>query len=353
MPGPRTAGRVPQEAISFWGWFESPELEARFRQHYLHFDKWQAALSFSVGLLLGLAFIPADIQILGHGDSFRLLLVYRLFFAAVSVVCLLLLRRDLQPKNLDLLALCWVLLAALLMFNVGATRFSFYFLGYAFTEILGLGLLFVVVPLPLPYQVAIGGMVAVVDMLVQLPRHSDINPVVRGTVMAGYLIMVAMGSAVSWSMRRFKRQEFAALEREAALRIGLESALAEIKTLHGILPICRHCKKVRDDDGYWQQVEVYVKDRTDAEFAQGVCPECVEQFSPYRPEDERKMERVYSCSGCAKPFRVESQIRGQIAAPEPEVPFQVPCPLCGAPQAITWPEGRRFLLAPAQNAAAN
>lgn len=54
----------------------------------------------------------------------------------------------------------------------------------------------------------------------------------------------------------------------------LRRALAEIRTLQGILPICGHCKRIRDDGGYWEQLETYVRQHTDAEFSHGICPEC-------------------------------------------------------------------------------
>lgn len=57
----------------------------------------------------------------------------------------------------------------------------------------------------------------------------------------------------------------------------LEKALGEIKTLRGILPICLGCKKVRDDDGYWQQVDVYVRDHSEVSFSHGYCPDCAEK----------------------------------------------------------------------------
>jgi len=57
----------------------------------------------------------------------------------------------------------------------------------------------------------------------------------------------------------------------------LEKAQKEIKTLKGILPICVSCKKIRDDTGYWQQLEVYVHEHSDADFSHGYCPECFER----------------------------------------------------------------------------
>ena len=58
----------------------------------------------------------------------------------------------------------------------------------------------------------------------------------------------------------------------------LQKALSEVKTLGGLLPICASCKKIRDDNGYWTQVEEYVKDRTNAEFSHGICPSCVKKL---------------------------------------------------------------------------
>jgi DNA-binding response OmpR family regulator len=60
----------------------------------------------------------------------------------------------------------------------------------------------------------------------------------------------------------------------------LRDALAQIKTLRGTVPICACCKKIRDDKGYWKQVEVYVRDHTEAQFSHGICPECSAKLYP-------------------------------------------------------------------------
>jgi hypothetical protein len=62
-------------------------------------------------------------------------------------------------------------------------------------------------------------------------------------------------------------------EREKLIT-DLQDAAANIKTLHGLIPICASCKKVRNDGGYWQQVEVYIRDHSEADFSHGLCPEC-------------------------------------------------------------------------------
>jgi PAS domain S-box-containing protein len=62
-------------------------------------------------------------------------------------------------------------------------------------------------------------------------------------------------------------------ERERLIK-ELQEALAKIKKLKGLIPICASCKKVRSDNGFWQQVEVYVRDHSEANFTHGYCPEC-------------------------------------------------------------------------------
>ena len=59
-----------------------------------------------------------------------------------------------------------------------------------------------------------------------------------------------------------------------------QKALGEVRTLRGILPICSFCKKIRDDEGYWNQVEVYVEQRSNADFSHSICPDCMKEHYP-------------------------------------------------------------------------
>ncbi len=82
------------------------------------------------------------------------------------------------------------------------------------------------------------------------------------------------------SMERIKRAEDALREKEKEQRkliADLKEALTEIKTLRGFIPICASCKKIRDDEGYWNQLEAYITKHTDAIFTHGICPECAEK----------------------------------------------------------------------------
>lgn len=66
----------------------------------------------------------------------------------------------------------------------------------------------------------------------------------------------------------------------------LKTALDEIKTLKGILPICASCKKIRDDQGYWNQIEAYIREHSDALFTHSICPDCMKKLYPEYVEDQ-------------------------------------------------------------------
>jgi hypothetical protein len=61
---------------------------------------------------------------------------------------------------------------------------------------------------------------------------------------------------------------------------ALNEALKDVKKLSGLLPICTHCKKIRDDKGYWNQLEAYIEDHSDMAFSHGICQECARKYYP-------------------------------------------------------------------------
>jgi hypothetical protein len=101
-------------------------------------------------------------------------------------------------------------------------------------------------------------------------------PFVRAIAVSGIigLIMVGVGAAV------FMIVTNPLIEGLARTVEALQGALDEVKTLGGLLPVCASCKKIRDDKGQWQQMEVYIRDRSEAEFSHGICPECVKKLYP-------------------------------------------------------------------------
>lgn len=84
-----------------------------------------------------------------------------------------------------------------------------------------------------------------------------------------------LARAMRYALERKKNEQ----EKNRLIR-ELQNALAEIKTLRGIVPICSHCKRIRDDKGAWKQLEEYICAHTDAAFSHGICNECAKKFYP-------------------------------------------------------------------------
>ena len=102
----------------------------------------------------------------------------------------------------------------------------------------------------------------------------------RVAAVLNFLIAGAIGMAVARNHSALVRSLDSALERERAALETRERALAELRSLEGIIPICAHCKNVRTEAGAWEAIERYVRDRSDAEFSHGICPACLAKHYP-------------------------------------------------------------------------
>ena len=92
------------------------------------------------------------------------------------------------------------------------------------------------------------------------------------------ILFSALESCAETIMLERKIQEQAREKDELIAR--LQDDLDNIKRLSGLLPICSSCKKIRDDKGYWNQIEKYIAEHSEAEFSHGICPECVKKLYP-------------------------------------------------------------------------
>ena len=87
-------------------------------------------------------------------------------------------------------------------------------------------------------------------------------------------VLGLIGAILDITERKRMEQE------KANLIIELQKSLSEIKQLSRILPICASCKKIRDDEGYWKEVETYISDHSEAQFSHGICPDCIRKLYP-------------------------------------------------------------------------
>lgn len=90
----------------------------------------------------------------------------------------------------------------------------------------------------------------------------------------GELAAIALRNSRSLDLQRQAEAQQAKLIRK------LQEALSQVKTLSGLIPICSHCKKIRDDSGYWEQVDTYIQEHSEARFSHGICDKCLEEHYP-------------------------------------------------------------------------
>ena len=116
----------------------------------------------------------------------------------------------------------------------------------------------------LPVYVAIGGSILTIIGFYSSPAGGELWKVLFNRSLA----LFAIWTTAILSVQRETMQK----ERE--------KALLTVKILSGLLPICASCKKIRDDKGYWNQIESYIKDHSEAEFSHGICPDCAKKLYP-------------------------------------------------------------------------
>ena len=121
------------------------------------------------------------------------------------------------------------------------------------------------------------------------PEATDVLPAVEATETVGAPasdeqrfaeeLATAAARAGVTADKRQAEWETARRSREQALA-ELQAALEEVKRLSGLIPICAHCKKVRDDGGYWNRIESFLRQHSEAEFTHGICPDCASRYFP-------------------------------------------------------------------------
>jgi PAS domain S-box-containing protein len=112
------------------------------------------------------------------------------------------------------------------------------------------------------------------EIIVRTQSGEPRNAIVRSTLITYKGRPATLAMLIDNTAR--KRAE----EERERLILDLKDAISRIRTLSGMLPICSSCKKIRDDKGYWEQIEVYVRNHTEADFSHGICPECAEKLYP-------------------------------------------------------------------------
>lgn len=267
--------------IEFWGRFASSDMEERFRSDYLAEDLKTATFLALIYIFSTVVFLCIDWGL--NAPTLLILIVPRSVILLSSAALVLRLRYPITPLLFDRWLLGWFSLNLLMELYVHSTRVAS---ETAVASILFVWVLTLLVPMRFSYQAG-AATVATFAFMGLIIRQKP-EPSSLAAILISLMLALAIGLVCSRRLHRARRQSFAAhlLERETG--VLLEAALAQLKTLEGILPICSACKKIREDDGAWVGLDDYVSDHSAARFSHGMCPDCMARLYPnYSPQSRK------------------------------------------------------------------
>lgn len=264
--------------ISKWlAEFSDPDMEASFQRHIRPVVARQFRIALIVWIILLLLFAIPDYFSLGPTRPFYYLLAYR----AVSVTVLIILLMTIKPEtNFYKLSypVMWIA-------NIYMTGFMLFFIYrpdavYLVIGVIMIQLAYVLVFLPIRFMMAFSGAIYGVAITLLTRWAMGTTPVNLVALFIILLLPVGVGALTTNRNGILQRREFALRIQAEKISAELQKALSDIKQLSGLLPICSSCKKIRNDEGYWEQIEGYIRDHTEAEFSHSICPDCAKRLYP-------------------------------------------------------------------------
>ncbi len=255
--------------VGFLGVFASPTVENAFRQQHFRNNLWLSRFLVIAGMFRVSMLLLADYHHFGVNRAFWTMCASRLLFLFVSAWELFALRRVASPAVADRRFFAWACsLIAMTVFALSARPPS-----NSVLLLMSFGVIVVaycVTPLPLTLQATI----ALTYSASVLYVSHRVESATFLTVATTHLMSHFFGAVMSWWLNHQRREIFFCALQDAELRASLEKALAEVRTLRGLLCMCAWCKRIRDEEQTWESVEKYVQSRTHASFSHGICPDC-------------------------------------------------------------------------------
>jgi hypothetical protein len=254
--------------------FADPALERTYRLRHAPSDRFLGRAIVAVTALTVLVLGMLDYHFFAGRPELAGLWAARLTVVALSLVALFCLRGEPTPAAFERRFAAWYTTTVALHVYVGAVWPAGH-IELRMTAALAVLMSYCVMPLPLRLQAA----GALLHTAGALAVSGWLNPAADRWAVVGeanWLVLInVLGVFLSYRLHARQRLLFAALLRQSELSSSLGKALAEVRTLRGLIRVCAWCRKV-DTGADWQQLESYVRDHSHAEFTHGICPICLD-----------------------------------------------------------------------------
>lgn len=256
------------------------DLELRFREEKLANDKIQALTIIAFVLFIIAGFVVLDFQFLQNSISLYTSITSRCFTIITLLIAAWLIHRLSVVKSFDRILLVCVIVDVFHLLIVSLVRPVDYVTLVAW-DIFTIFAIYTAVPIPLHFQMIgalfLTGGSGILWLAYKAPPWETLETV---AILTAYFFANIYGIFLSYRFNRSRRNQFIQLEQEQKIKRELETALAEVKVLRGIIPICSFCKKIRNDEGYYEAVEAYISRHSEADFSHTFCPECFAEHYP-------------------------------------------------------------------------
>ncbi len=269
-----SAPEPPLPAVATPGPFADAAVEAQYRQDRLPSDRRLAAWLIGVGAALTVPLVVVDLASVATHPEFAWLIPLRGAVVLLGLAAAVASARSRRPATLDALTFTWAAALAALALAVGPSRPRSYTVNFAFEAII-ITANWALLPSTLRRQALAALLHSACSMTVAL-RWRDLGGPVAPAIAMALLSANVVGWFASTRLHVARRTEF--LERRR-----LAAALAEVRTLRGLIPICASCKSIRTADGDWHRLEQYLTEHTDALLTHGLCEPCARRLYPEVP----------------------------------------------------------------------
>lgn len=261
------------------------DLESRFRLERLAYDKVQAKILVSFVFVIFVAFVFLDLLLSIDERYLAYATTARVIGALISLVAFWFIHTLSTPRAFDIVMLVFSLSVLSSVVALGAVTPDD-FITLISWDVFAIFIVYSSIPMRLSFQVISAGLLSTGNAYNWLVlKNPDWPPFETGSMITAYLMTNVFGIYLSIRFKLANRKQFLLLMREKTAKVQLETALADINVLQGIIPICAYCKKIRNDEGIFELAEAYISRHTEADFSHTYCPSCVEKhFSEIKPK---------------------------------------------------------------------
>lgn len=268
--------RMKNDSLNIFAELKDADEELEFQRHTLSVNRRFVYLGALIMSLSWLSFIQNDFIIYGNSLTAYLFLSLRLSLVGMGIAISLMVRRNEDVKQYEMLALAFWSVHLFFIFFGDAVRPGVPFL-HIIVDLLALILSYIIIPYRLRLQVIPAFLFTSLSIARMVLLYEGVFLEQSGTIIT-FIMTNIIGMIMSWQRNADRRKRYLGVKRLKVTNQDLQNALSEIKTLQGIIPICARCKKIRDDQGYWNNLESYIQKHSDASFSHGMCTECSDEL---------------------------------------------------------------------------